>query len=975
MTAIHGFELLEVRDIPEINTRARLFQHTQSGAKLLSLENDDENKSYVIGFQTPPPDDTGLPHILEHSVLCGSRKYNVKDPFVQLLKYSVKTFLNAITFSDMTIYPLASANTQDFYNLVNVYTDAVLFPRISPEILMQEGWHYEIAPEGAETELIYKGVVFNEMKGALSSPDRMLGIYTDRELQPDTPYGLNSGGDPAAMPDLTYEQFKTFHETYYHPSNAFIIFYGDDDPEKRLEIMNEYLSEFEAIEVDASLPTQPRFSEPRSADYHYEVDEPDNPRNKSYLHMSWLLPEITDQRRTLALSILSYALVSTSAAPLRRALLESGLGESLTGGGLQTWQREAEFSVGLKGIDPANADQVEQLILDTLQRVVDEGLDRETVLAALNTTEFRLRERNYGGFPRGLLTAINVLPTWMHGGHPFEVLRFEEDLKAIREALAADETYFEQLIREHLLDNPHRVTIRMTPDASMKEKRIAAEKQRLIDERASMSDEDLVRVREQQATLETIQNTPDDPAELAKIPTLKLADIERNITQIAQETHTHGPAQVYYHEQPTAGVVYFDIGFDLRVLPEDQLPYAELLTSILTRVGTAERDYVQLTQQIGIETGGLDSSLFTANRRDASGAYVAYFMLQGKALADKSTTLLDIMQDVLHNVNLGNRERIKQIVLEKKSSLEQMAMTAGHLLAMRRASAGLDTLSAVDERTSGLSYLFFMRELGEHFDERWDELSNKLREVLAALVHEAGIVVNVTAERSSWEAVLTRTQSMIDSFAAQPKTFEAWPINGLPVVEGLAVPAQVNFNAKAKNLFAHGYELDGSVMVISRIVNMEHMWHHIRVKGGAYGGRMLFSPTSGNVVFLSWRDPNIANTLQVYDDTAQFLQGLEIGPDEIEKAILGAIGDMDGHDLPDARGFKAFVHSLTGYSDDMRQAFRDQVLDTNLDDFRHFGLTLANLTDGSRIVTTGSRDALAKARDEDGIPFEITPVF
>ena len=515
MDELFGFELLRQQTISEINSRASLYKHIQTGAQLLSLENDDSNKVFGISFRTPPQDSTGVPHIMEHSVLCGSRKYPVKEPFVELLKGSLNTFLNAFTYPDKTCYPVASQNLQDFYNLIDVYLDAVFYPLITPDKLKQEGWHYEL-PD-TDGLLSYKGVVYNEMKGAYSSPEGLLSEKSQQLLFPDNTYGFDSGGDPLIMPELTYEQFSTFHKKTYHPSNARIFFYGDDPADERLRILNEWLKDFEPQALDTQVALQASFRAPRQVTIPYAASGGDKDA-RYYLTVNWLLPENNDPERNLALNILNHILIGTPAAPLRKALIDSGLGEDLTGRGLASELRQLYFSTGLKGIQAKDTAKIEALVLDTLHTLAREGIDPETIGASLNTIEFRLRENNTGSFPRGLSIMLQSLNTWLHDGDAFAPLAFDVPLAAIKTKVASGKRFFEGLIQTHLLDNLHRVTLTLEPDPDLAQQTEAGVAQRLADERANMSQSDLEAVRLDMQTLQTRQNTPDSPEALAAIP-------------------------------------------------------------------------------------------------------------------------------------------------------------------------------------------------------------------------------------------------------------------------------------------------------------------------------------------------------------------------------------------------------------------------------------------------------------------------
>lgn len=973
MTAVHGFELVAEREIPEINSWARLYRHQRTGAELVSVENSDENKSFGVGFKTPPPDATGLPHILEHSVLNGSRKYPVKEPFVELLKSSLKTFLNAITFDDMTIYPVASTNLRDFYNLVDVYMDAVFYPLIDEMTFQQEGWHYELdAPDGT---LTYRGVVFNEMKAAYAVPERVLGNISQAALLPDTPYASDAGGDPSVMPNLTYAQFKHFHETYYHPSNARFFFYGDDDPVERLRMVDEFIAEFGAHPVDATLPLQTKFDAPRQIRAGYDAGEAGADENKAMVTVNWLLPEITDRQQILALQILEHILIDTPASPLRKALIDSGLGEDLTGGGLSTYQRQATFGVGLKGASGASAERIEGLILNTLGNLAEEGIDPGMIEAALNTTEFQLRELNTGAFPRGLMLMIMALPTWMHGGDPLSALAFADRLENIKQAAASNPRYFEEMIARHLLDNPHRVTVTLEPDPTIGPKRDEAELKRLADAQSTMAPDDLLAIFEQTQRLQARQQQPDRPEDLAKIPVLRLSDIEREAKVIPIEVQDAAGATLLYHDLPTNGIAYIDMGFDLRGLPADLLPYAGIFGKVLLQMGTEKQDYVQLSQRIGARTGGISADTLVSPRRQGPEA-LAQLMVSTKAMPEQIDDLLDILGDVLLNVKLDNRERFKQLVLESKASGEAYIGVIGHVLAGRRLRAHFDEAGWISEQIEGFSQLFFLRELAKKIDSSWDEVLAALEAVRSYLINRGGALLNVTLDAENWSAQKDKVARFVASLPAGSTNGAAgWDIPTLPDREAFTIPAQVNSVAKATNLYAHGYELKGSHVAIVKFMNLDYMWNKIRVMGGAYGGAMRFDSIGGLATFMSWRDPNLVGTLNNYDAAASYLQSIELDSDTLEKAIIGAIGDLDSYQLPDAKGRTSMMRYLTGLSDEMRQQTRDELLTTTVDDFRAFGDVLARAVAAGKVAVVGGPEAVKKANAELNPPLDVTKVL
>ncbi|NJO06979.1 MAG: peptidase M16, partial [Chloroflexaceae bacterium] len=666
-TTTTSFELLRDEHIAEVNSRARLYRHIKTGAEVLSLENNDENKVFGVTFRTPPADSTGVAHILEHSVLCGSRKYPSKEPFVELIKGSLKTFLNAFTYPDKTCYPVASQNVQDFYNLIDVYLDAVFFPRLVPHVLDQEGWHYEL--EDINDPLVLKGVVFNEMKGAYSSPDRVLGEYAQQSLFPDTTYGVDSGGHPRHIPDLTFEQFSEFHRTLYHPSNARIYFYGDDDPEQRLHIIEEYLDQFERLEPQSAVTLQPRFSEPRRLTYSYIVDEDEANGKQSMVSVNWMLTETNDPQRELAVDILDYILTGTPAAPLYKALIDSGLGEDLTPTGYSDELRQGMFMAGLKGIAAEDANKVEALILDTLRALADNGLDPNDIEAALNTTEFALREQNTGSFPRGLVVMLRALNTWLHGDDPLAPLAFEQPLASLKQRLARGEKVFENLIRELLLENPHRTTVILNPDPDLARQEAEREQQRLDAARAGMSEADLQAIIANTRELKRRQEAPDSPEALATIPSLKLEDLERQNKTIPVAISERQETTLLYHDLPTNGIFYVDLALNLHVLPQELIPYGELFGRLLREMGTASEDFVSLSQRIGRTTGGIGASAMSSVIPGEQQSAV-WLIVRGKATCDHVGDLFAILRDMLLTARLDNRERFKQIVLEEKAGLE-----------------------------------------------------------------------------------------------------------------------------------------------------------------------------------------------------------------------------------------------------------------------------------------------------------------
>lgn len=971
MSTMYGFELVNEKYIPEINSKARLFRHLKTGAELLSLENDDENKVFGVTFRTPPADSTGLPHIMEHSVLGGSRKYRVKEPFVELIKGSMKTFVNAFTSADMTTYPVASTNVQDFYNLVDVYLDAVFYPLITPQHLEQEGWHYEL--EHPDDPLIYKGIVFNEMKGAYSSPDSVLYRYSKQVLFPDNVYAFDSGGDPRVMPELTYEHFKQFHEAYYHPSNARIFFYGDDDPDERLRIIDEYLKEFEAIAVDSAVPLHSPLEEPQRFTVAYSVDDTDL-QKKSMVQVNWALPEKDDAELRMGLSVLSYALVGTSASPLRKALIDSDLGEDVTGGGLSANLRQMTFAIGLKGINRADAEKVEKLILDRLAELADHGFEREAIEAALNTIEFSLRENNTGSFPRGLALMMRGLSTWLYDRDPLEPLAYEAPLNAVKVRLDQDDTYLRNLIRVYLLQNSHRATVILEPDPELQRREEAAEREKLDQVRATLSDAELQAIIENTRKLKQLQEAPDDPAALAAIPRLTLADLDKDVKTIPIDVAEAHSSRLLYHDLFTNGIVYLDLGFNLHVLPAELLPYVKLFGRSLLQMGTETEDFVKLSQRIGRKTGGIYTSSFVSDVQESE-ISSTWLFVRGKATAEQSEELLAILRDVLLTVNLDNQERFRQMVLEAKARKEASLVPSGHSIVDTRLRAHFSEAGRVAEQMGGVSYLFFLRQLARDVENDWPSVQEKLEQVRQIVLNRNAMVVNVTLDADNWARFKPLLTAFLPALPAGPAGVKTWPSEPLPGPEGLAIPAQVNYVGKGANLYKLGYELDGSISVITNFLRTSWLWEKVRAQGGAYGAFSHFDRHSGVFSFLSYRDPNLLGTLDTYDRTVQFLRQLDLSQDELEKSIIGAISSMDAYQLPDAKGYTSMIRYLLGITDEVRQQYRDEVLSTTVADFKAFAQVLDRLNEKGLVVVMGSPEALAAANESRGNLLQVTKVM
>ena len=966
-----AFELVRHEFVAEYGSYAALYRHKGTGAELMSLATEDENKTFGVVLRTPVEDSTGVPHILEHSVLCGSRKYPIKEPFVELMKGSLNTFLNAFTYPDRTCYPVASCNLQDFYNLVDVYLDAVYHPKCieDRQVFEQEGWHYEL--NDPSDQLTFKGVVFNEMKGVYSSPDSVLGRDSQQTIFPDNNYGVDSGGDPAVIPDLTFEQFREFHAKYYHPSNSRLWFYGDDPVAKRLEIADSYLSQFERREdiKDVGVRTQKLFTAPKRVTLPYAVGK-DTPAeelaNKHYMTVNWMLAEEPlDLETELALGFLNHLMLGTVASPLQRALDESGLGEASVGGGLEDELKQITFSVGLKGVNKDNCAAVEELILGVFKDMRENGFPAESVEASMNTIEFSLRENNTGRFPRGLSLMLRSMAYWLYDRDPFQPLRWVEPLARLKTRLESGEDVFGPLIQRFFIDNTHRVTLEMAPDTMLGDALEEKERARLAAKQASMSQDELAAMVEATRSLKEKQETPDSPEALACVPSLDLGDIPKKISHIPCDVTERAGSTWLTHDIFTNDVLYADIAFDLRSVPEELLPLVPFFNRCVNEFGTEKHDFEALQQVMGAKTGGVGVSSSVGSLRGADGKGMgmhAHLMMRGKCLTPQAPDMFQLMGDMLLTTNFDDQERFAQAVAETKAMKESRFVSGGHGVAACRLNAMRSTAGWVDEQMGGVESYAYVKALQKRVQEDWDGVLRDLHRIRDSILARKGSLVNLTTDAKSLDLVGGSVDEFLSRLPADIEKAAAWTKTLGRRNEALVVPTQVNYVGKAGNLYRDaGYDLHGSAYVINKHLGTTWLWDRVRVSGGAYGGFSDFDPHSGQFTYLSYRDPNLQGTIDNYDGTGEFLRGLKVDKDTLSKAIIGTIGDIDSYQLPDAKGYTSMVRYMLGTSDEERQERRDQILGTTEADFHRFADALDAVRESGNVVAVCSADAAAKA--------------
>mmetsp|Transcript_15906 Transcript_15906/g.20899 ORF Transcript_15906/g.20899 Transcript_15906/m.20899 type:complete len:1105 (+) Transcript_15906:153-3467(+) len=972
------FELLEDVIISEYGIRQFHYRHSPTGAEVISVVAPDTNKVFGITFRTPPADSTGIPHILEHSVLCGSKQFPSKEPFVELLKGSLNTFLNAFTYPDRTCYPVASQNTKDFYNLVNVYLDAVLFPRAvnDSRVLEQEGWHYEL--ENMDDDLSIKGVVYNEMKGVYSSPDSIRSRATQRALFQTNQYHVDSGGDPIVIPELTFDRFRQFHKDYYHPSNSRVFFYGDDDPQTRLEVLDQYLGQFDSSSpsIDSSIAFQKKGDKPWKQVEYFPVSE-DAPK-KHMLTVNWLLNDRPlSMKEELALDVLDHLLLGTASSVLHKKLIESGLGESVCGGGLSGELLQSTFSVGLKGIKPEKVDEVEHLILETLNEIADQGFSNEAVAASINTIEFHLREFNTGSFPRGLSIMLGMLRRWIYDGKPSHGIQFEESLNMLKEELTEGTLSFSDLIREYLLQNNHRLTLEMKPSTTMEKDDAELEKTKLKRIKESMSKEELNDIVERTQQLKQFQEQEDDPEVLAKIPRVGLDDIERSVKVIPLEVweNMSDSVKVVTHDLQTNGILYADVAFNMHALSLEEYPYLSVFRRLVMESGTSTMDDVALSRRIGTVTGGIRAnSMNMQKHKDTVSNSVenvlSLFMFRGKAVRNNTSDLFDLIHSVATDANLDNQAKTLEILREQKIQYENAVVSSGHSFVNTRIASRHSLLGYLSEITGGITYLQQLGLMINEAESDWPGFLHKLEIMRKKICCRENLVINLTADQKT----LNNLRETVNHFIQRiPKAERhscakslrfSWDNSSLLPMEneGLIVPTQVNYVGKGGLMYSEGERIPGSSVVISKFLGTGYLWNNVRVIGGAYGGFASFGPSSGRMHFLSYRDPNLVDTLSTYDRAHEHLDTLEISDDMIQKAIIGAIGDMDSPKMPDQEGFESFQHYLRGESVASRQAWRDEVINTTAADFKAFAQRLAKLQ--GNVCVVGSKASLEAANEE-----------
>lgn len=965
----NGFKVLEAKEIKDIASEGIIFEHEKTGAKLLYLQNKDDNKVFTISFRTPPKDSTGVAHILEHSVLCGSKKFPTKEPFVELAKGSLNTFLNAFTFPDKTMYPVASRNNKDFTNLMDVYMDAAFNPNIysTPEIMMQEGWHYEL--ENKAEEITYKGVVYNEMKGAFSSPESILFRKISESLFPDTAYGVESGGDPDVIPKLTQQQFVDFHRKYYHPSNCYIYLYGDMDIVEKLKFLDEnYLTSFEKIKVDSVIKLQKPYKEIKEEVIEYPISNNEKEEDKAFLSLNFAVGESTDPLLYLAFDILEYLLLETAGSPLKKALIDSQIGKDVFGA-YEGSILQPIFSIVVKNSNEDKKEQFIKVIHDTLNNLVNNGIDKKLIEASINIKEFQLREADFQGYPKGLIYSMKCMDSWLYDVDPFVHLNFEDSILKIKTALTSD--YFETLIKKYLIDNLHGSLLIVKPVKGLAEKKAETIRKELSAYKAKLSDSELENLVNQTKELKERQITQDSAENLKTIPLLSIEDIDKNAEKLILVEKSIEDVKVLHCPVFTNKISYVNLYFDTNVVPQDKIPYLSILSSVLGKISTEKYYYEDLVNELNIYTGGVRFTTGAFGLNGSSEEFSTKFVIKSKVLSNNIPKLMELLKEVLTATEFDDKKRLKEIIQETKSRMEMMMFDKGHIVAANHLTSYFSPQGKYDDLLSGLSFYRFIVELEKNFENSVKEIVDILRDISSKIFTKENIIVNVTSEEEEYEIFKNNFNSLYEKLWDSKPVRSTYKFELSKDNEGLMTSGKVQFVAKAYNFIKLGYKYSGSMLVLKTINNYDYLWNRVRVQGGAYGCFSSYQ-RNGNMFFTSYRDPNILKTLKVYDEAGDYFKDFETDQRQMTKYIIGTISDLDFPLSPAMKGERATDYYFRKISYEDIQRERTEVLNTNVEKIRQFGDMINSIMKENYLCVFGNEE---KIKENRNVFKTITNVF
>lgn len=959
LSSIDNYEILEEKHIEDVKSDSYYLRHKKSGARIAVLSNDDENKVFSIAFRTPPRDSTGLPHILEHSVLCGSEKYPVKDPFVELAKGSLNTFLNAMTYPDKTVYPVASCNDKDFQNLMSVYMDAVFYPNIykHEEIFRQEGWHYEL--DSKESDIKINGVVYNEMKGAFSSPESVLEREIMNTLYPDTAYGFESGGDPKVIPELSYQEFLDFHSKYYHPVNSYIYLYGNMDIEEKLKWLDEeYLSKFDKIEIDSELKLQEPFKEIKDIHRFYPVTEDEPLDDNSYLAYTKVIGEGTDKKLAIAFSVLDYALLSAPGAPIRKNLLKAGVGKDIMGY-FEDDMRQPYFTIISKNANAEDKAKFVDIITSTLEEVVKEGLNKKAVEAALNSMEFKFREADYGNYPKGLMYGLQMFSSWLYcDEHPFTML---EPLDVYDELKKLNGTgYFEKLIEKYLLKNTHGTCMVVEPKQGMNAEEDAVLAEKLAKFKESMSVEEIEDMVNKTKALKEYQKEPSPEEDMKKIPLLKVSDIKKEILPLSNEEREISGIKVIYHPVETNGIAYLKLLFNAECLSQEEIQYASLLKTVLSFMDTNLHSYDDLSNEINRNSGGMGFALKYYSNINGNDSII--FSAGSKALYSQIEFVLNTFSEIIHGTDFSDDQRFYEIIAEIKSKLQMQIQSAGHGAAATRALAYFSKNSAFSDYTDGIGFYRFIKDIEEHYDEKKDEVREQMKKAAAKIFTKRGLFIDLTASEEGYSVVEKYLSSFVSKLSDE--VYEKQTLNLVlgKKNEGFKMASQIQYVARCGNFVEKGLEYTGHLRVLKNVMSYEYLWNQVRVLGGAYGCMNAFK-RQGDAYFVSYRDPNLEKTNEVYEKAAGFIANADFDYRAMTKFIIGTVSDLDTPLNPSAVGARSFAAYMQGITEEMIQKERDEVLSTDLEKLRSMSKYIEAFIEDDYFCVLGNEEKIEKNKN------------
>ena len=963
-----GYRLVFDEKLDDLNGWGAYIVHEKTGAKIALIENDDNNKVFSIGFRTPPRNSTGVSHIIEHSVLCGSKNFPAKDSFVELAKGSLNTFLNAMTYSDRTIYPVASQNEQDFKNLMHVYLDAVLFPNIysRKEIFEQEAWHYHLEKE--DDELQINGVVYNEMKGVFSSPEQQLLRLNQNTLFPETSYGVESGGNPECIPELSYEEFLEFHRTYYHPSNSYIYLYGDMDFEERLDWLDkEYLSKFDYLKVDSKIATQKGFDERRDIEAFYSLGEDENPKENTYLSLNIAMGGDKSKEISLGFQILDYVLYEAPGAPVKQALLDAGIGKDILSL-INSEYLQLAISIIAKNADEDKKQEFLSVIRSTLTKLVEEGLNKKSLLGAINIFEFKYREADYGSYPKGLMYGLMVMKSWLYDeDKPFYELN--NNLLYDKMKKYVDTGFYEKLIQDYMLNNNHASLVVLKPKVGLNRINELEAKEKLASYKKNLSKDEIQKIISDTKNLIRYQETPSSKEELETIPLLTREDIGPDPQPIYNEEKIIDGVRIIHHEVFTNEIAYFRLLFDIKDIPRELIPYISLLSSVLGYTDTDNYSYLEYSNEVNLHTGGIYHDIVSYSVKDKPDEYLPKYEIGARVMYDKLPEAFRLIEEALYHTQLKDYKRLKEIIDEMISRMQSIFQSSSHMVAVNRAMSYYSIQGLFKELTQGISFYEFLDNLANDYGHMKDTIITKLKELMEMIFVKNKLVVSITADKAGYEEFMKGFAPLMDGMREsvserQLLGYDAkLPLKPKSLNEGFKSAMQVQYVARAGNYFTHGYKYTGALKVLRMILSYDYLWNNVRVKGGAYGCMCGFSGVDGDVYFTSYRDPNLKNTNLVYEGIPEFIRNYTADDRDITKSIIGTISTLDTPLTPKTKGTRSLSVLLTGLTYEDLKKERDDIINVTQDDIRALDKLVQAVLAQGNICVIGNESKIEEDSD------------